>query len=259
MSLPSLHIERSGSGPDLVLLHGWAMHGGIFAPLVESLRARWTVHVVDLPGHGFSRDALASFDLPTIAEQVLAQVPTAPWLGWSLGGLVAQYAALNWPGRVPGLVAVASSPRFIRSPDWPQAVDASLIREFGADLGRDWRATVERFLALEVIGSDDARTDLRTLRAHLFDRGEPAPEVLVQGLELLEHSDLRAQLPQLQVPSLWIAGRRDRLVPAASLSAAATLAPQGQVMVIDGAGHAPFLQHADRIAAAIGDFAGGLS
>ncbi len=259
MSLPLLHIERSGSGPDLVLLHGWAMHGGIFAPLVESLREHWTVHVVDLPGHGFSRDALASFDLATIASQVRAQVPTAPWLGWSLGGLVAQYAALNWPERVPGLVAIASSPRFVRDPDWPQAVDVSLIRAFGADLTSDWRATVERFLALEVIGSDDARNDLRTLRAHLFDRGEPAPEVLAQGLDLLEHSDLRAQLPQLQVPSLWIAGRRDRLVPAPSLSAAAALAPQGHALVIDGAGHAPFLQHADAIAAAIANLPGRLA
>ncbi len=259
MSLPSLHIERSGSGPDLVLLHGWAMHGGIFAPLVEALRTRWTVNVVDLPGHGFSRDALGGFDLPSIAEQVLAQVPDAPWLGWSLGGLVAQYAALTWPERVPGLVAVASSPRFVRGPGWPQAVEATLIREFGADLARDWRATVERFLALEVIGSDDARADLRTLRAHLFDRGEPAPAVLSQGLDLLEHGDLRARLPQLRVPSLWIAGRRDRLVPAPSLGAAAALAPQGRVLVIEGAGHAPFLRHADAIAAAIADLPGGLS
>ena len=232
------------------------MHGGIFAPLVEVLRDRWTVHVVDLPGHGGSRQALNRFDLHGMAAQVLAQVPVAPWLGWSLGGLVAQYAALTWPERVPGLVAVASSPRFVRDADWPQAVDVALIREFGNDLTRDWRATVERFLALEVIGSDDARADLRSLRAHLFDRGEPAPAVLAEGLNLLEHSDLRTRLPRLQVPSLWIAGRRDRLVPAPSLVAAADLAPHARVLVIDGAGHAPFLRHAGVIAEAMTTMAG---
>lgn len=230
------------------------MHGGIFAPLVDVLCQRWTVHVVDLPGHGFSRDALGSFDLTTIAGQVLAQVPDAPWLGWSLGGLVAQHAALTWPDRVRGLIAIASSPRFVRGADWPEAVDVDLIREFGTDLTRDWRATVERFLALEVIGSEDARSDLRTLRAHLFDRGEPAPAVLSEGLRLLEHSDLRDRLPQLIVPSLWIAGRRDRLVPAPSITTAAELAPRARSLVIAGAGHAPFLRHAELIAEAIDDF-----
>ena len=52
----SLHVERSGHGPDVVLLHGWAMHGGVFAPLVERLASRFTLYLVDLPGHGYSRD-----------------------------------------------------------------------------------------------------------------------------------------------------------------------------------------------------------
>ena len=48
----SLSVEVIGHGPPLILLHGWAMHGGIFAPLVQALREHHTLHVVDLPGHG---------------------------------------------------------------------------------------------------------------------------------------------------------------------------------------------------------------
>jgi pimeloyl-[acyl-carrier protein] methyl ester esterase len=49
-----LHVEVVGDGPPLVLLHGWAMHGGVFAPLVDALRGRYALHLVDLPGHGRS-------------------------------------------------------------------------------------------------------------------------------------------------------------------------------------------------------------
>ena len=51
-----MHIETLGSGPDLVLIHGWAMHGGVFAPLLRELSAHFECHVVDLPGHGLSEE-----------------------------------------------------------------------------------------------------------------------------------------------------------------------------------------------------------
>ena len=44
--MSKLHIEVVGDGPlPLVLIHGWAMHGGVFAPLVDLLRNRCTMHV----------------------------------------------------------------------------------------------------------------------------------------------------------------------------------------------------------------------
>ena len=44
----NLHIETHGHGPSLALVHGWAMHGGLFMPLVEQLADRYTLHLVDL-------------------------------------------------------------------------------------------------------------------------------------------------------------------------------------------------------------------
>ncbi|HEY1034206.1 MAG TPA: alpha/beta fold hydrolase, partial [Pseudoxanthomonas sp.] len=84
-----MHIETTGSGPSLVLLHGWALHGGVFAPLVQRLSDRYTLHLVDLPGHGHSRDSDIPLSLDATVDALLARTPPAAWLAWSLGGLFA--------------------------------------------------------------------------------------------------------------------------------------------------------------------------
>ncbi|MCL7715827.1 pimeloyl-ACP methyl ester esterase BioH [Stenotrophomonas mori] len=244
-----MHIHVTGSGPALVLIHGWALHGGIFAPLVERLSSRFQLHVVDLPGHGFSRDDTTPLRLPYLVNAIAAATPPAVWCGWSLGGLVALHAAATLP-QVRGVAMLAATPRFVRGSDWPDAVERSVFAQFGQDLEQDYRGTLERFLALDVIGSQHARSELRELREALTARGEPAPRALHEGLALLDRSDLRGALPTLRTPGLWIGGQRDRLVPAAALHQAAALAPEGlhAAHTLAGGGHAPFLGHADTVA-----------
>ena len=247
MSRP-LYVDVVGKGPPLVLLHGWAMHGGIFAPLVERLRDRCTLHVVDLPGHGNSRDCDVPLQLQSCVDAIASMVPVAPWCGWSLGGLIALHAAATRPARVPALAMLCASPRFVRGDDWKYGVSAEIFRDFAAGLRSDYRGTLDRFVALEAFGSEHAKEEIRTLRDGLFERCEPAASVLAEGLELLETSDLRDALPGLQVPSLWLAGRRDRLVDPRAMRDAAELAPGSTLHVVEHAGHAPFLTHADEVA-----------
>lgn len=252
--MSGLHVETVGQGPDLVLLHGWAMHGGVFAPVVEALRADHTLHLVDLPGHGHSRGSALPLALAPVADALAAQLPRALWLGWSLGGLFALQAAAVHPGRVRGLAMLAASPRFVCADDWPHGMAAQVFRDFAQGLREDYRGTLERFVALEAFGSDAARDEMRTLREALFARGEPAPRVLADGLDLLERGDLRAALPDLAMPSLWLGGRRDRLVDPRALQAASALAPRARAEVLAHAGHAPFLTHAAEVAAALRAF-----
>lgn len=249
-----MHIEVVGRGPPLVLLHGWAMHGGVFAPLVERLRERHTLHVVDLPGHGLSRGSRLPLQPGACVDAITAAVPCAPWCGWSLGGLVALHAAATRPERVPALVMVCASPRFVRGEDWKYGVSAEIFRDFASGLRTDYRGTLERFVALEAFGSDHAKDEIRALREALFARGEPTAQVLAGGLDLLETSDLRAALPGLTVPSLWLAGRRDRLVDPRAMRDAAALAADGEFRVIEHAGHAPFLTHVDAVVEQLADF-----
>jgi pimeloyl-[acyl-carrier protein] methyl ester esterase len=244
----SLYIETRGSGPvPLVMLHGWAMHGGIFKPLVDALREHCTMYLVDLPGHGFSRGCGLPLEPQACARAIADATPSAIWLGWSLGGLIALQAALDFPQHVRGLAMLCATPRFVSGDNWPQGRDPALVRQLAMDLETDYHATIERFLALEVMGSPDPRAEMRKLRAEVFARGEPDLRVLQEGIRVLDETDLRARLPQLARGSWWCAGRLDRLVHPSAMEWSAQ-ASQGEFHVIAHAGHAPFLSHADAVA-----------
>ena len=243
-----LHVDVIGHGPPLVLLHGWAMHGGVFAPLVARLRDRFTLHVVDLPGHGLSRDVDVPLALDACVDAIAALVPRAPWCGWSLGGLVALQAAATLPQQVPALAMLCASPCFVRGDDWKFGVSAEIFRDFADGLRSDYRATLDRFVALEAFGSEHAKDEIRALRDELFARGEPAAQALADGLELLETSDLRDRLPRI-ARAEPVAGGTPRPPGRSARDARCRGAgARRAVRVIEHAGHAPFLTHADDVA-----------
>ena len=251
-----MHIETMGAHDarhDLVLIHGWAMHGGIFAPLLEKLGAELRVHLVDLPGHGRSNGE-ARFELADCAARIAARVPRAIWVGWSLGGIVALRAALDHAPQVRGVAAIAASPRFVAGSDWQHGVAMEVFSGFESSLQGGYRDTVERFLALETMGSPHAQIELRELKARVFAHGEPSLTALRDGLHALENHDLRAEISTLSMPSLWISARRDRLVPPAAMQWAAQQAPRSRQIEINS-GHAPFISHAREIATALHAFA----
>lgn len=244
-----IRIDTRGAGPPLVLLHGWAMHGGMFAPLTHALQEHRTLHVVDLPGHGDSDWVDAEpFTLRACVEAIAPHVPPAPWLGWSLGGLVAMSGALDGAAAIAGVIALAATPRFTCADDWPDAIDDSVLAGFAAGLARDHCGTLQRFLALAAHGGDYLRDELRFLQQQIAQRPAPHPRVLTDGLAILRRTDLRVQLARMAVPSLWIGGRRDRLAPWSAIVASAALTPNASQLCIPHAGHAPFLSHADAVA-----------
>lgn len=252
--MSGLHIERHGNGPrPLVMVHGWAMHGGVLSPLVDALGDAYTMYVVDLPGHGYSRDSTIPMEPLACARAIAAETPPATWLGWSLGGLVALTAALDMPTQVGALAMMCSTPCFVRTGDWPQGNDAAMVRQLASDLETDYRATVERFIALEAMGSADPRAEARRLKDEAFSRGEPDPRVLMEGIRLLEATDVRDRLTGLSQPSLWIAGRRDRIVHPHAMRWSAEAAG-GRFEEIAHAGHAPFIGHAAAVADVLNEF-----
>jgi len=250
-----LHTETVGTGPELVLLHGWGMNGGVWEALAETLSTHYRVSTIELPGHGHSPYADDLHSLQDWANACLAAAPEqATWIGWSLGGLVSTQAALCAPHRVTKLVLVASTPCFIQTDDWPHAVVRGTLSSFADTLRSDPKKTLERFLALQVRGSAEAKTTLRRLRQDLSHRPIPNADALDQGLHLLREADLRESLSQLQCPTLWLLGERDTLTPSSVASDISQLLPSAEIQLLSGAGHAPFLSHPVESMAALHQF-----
>ncbi|MHB9100472.1 MAG: pimeloyl-ACP methyl ester esterase BioH [Sulfuricella sp.] len=268
----SVHIEILGAGPDLALIHGWGMHGGVWDGVRDTLAQRFRLHLVDLPGYGASPGeigdrpqfhesrnwGLSPISLERLARVVAAALPEKVQVcGWSLGGQVALEMALLFPGQIERLVLTATTPCFTVREDWPWAVRREVLLEFASALETDYEGTLKRFLALQ------ARTEivvrplfhesrnrglttisvLKRLREILFARGRPDVQTLRAGLNILLESDLRDRVATVKTPTLLLHGGRDMLTPVGAAHWLAEQMPEVRLEVLSGAAHAPFLSH----------------
>ena len=115
----TVHIETVGRGAPLIMLHGWAMHSGLWTPLLSPLTNHFQLHLVDLPGHGHS-GAVEPYTLDEITGAVARALDTVrsplTLLGWSLGGAVALAWALAAPSRIARLILTGTTPCFVQRP-----------------------------------------------------------------------------------------------------------------------------------------------
>ncbi len=250
-----LAVNIAGSGPDLVLLHGWGLNSRIWDSAAGPLTATYRVHRIDLPGHGASewRAGLTALD-----DWVRAVAPYVPRdaivVGWSLGGLVALRLAALAAERIARLVVVSTTPRFVTAEDWVPAMTPTVLANFGTRLRDDFRGTVQDFLTLQVRGEERELAALRELRQRLHAGGMPQPAALEAGLEILRTTDLRAALRAIEQPTLIVAGEHDRVTPPGAARFLAEQVPAATLAVIRRAGHAPFISHAEEFLAVLHDF-----
>ena len=241
--MTQLHVDVVGHGPDLVLLHGWGMHGGIWDGVREQLAQQFRLHVVDLPGYGASAQH-EPYTLAELARMVARAMPEqAHVCGWSLGGQVAMRLALDFPTRVGKLILLSTTPCFRQRADWPHGMDEATMQEFARSLEQDYAGTLKRFLSLQARSGEDAREVIAALRAKLFERGEPSLASLRGGLEILRGLDLRDAVAKIAQPALLIHGERDTLTPLAAGEWLARHLPQAELSIVGGSAHAPFLSH----------------
>jgi pimeloyl-ACP methyl ester carboxylesterase len=107
----TIHVRSGGSGPAVVLLHGYGETGDMWAPLAVDLARDHTVVVPDLRGLGLSSKPAGGFDKKTQAEDVAAVldavgVQQADVVAHDIGNMVAFQFAARHPERVRRLVMI---------------------------------------------------------------------------------------------------------------------------------------------------------
>ena len=222
----SLHVTVHGQGKSLVLLHGWGFDGYIWQALIPALTARFTLYVVDLPGFGQSEN----MDWDAFKQTLLqALPPDFAVAGWSLGGLFATRLAVEAPSRITHVLNITATPRFLQDDDWP-GVESSVLAAFLDDVMLFPERTWKRFTRLQ--GIEHAilppRVGWSGLRA---------------GLDVLQTWDLRALLPQLNMPVCYAFGPLDGIISPTLMPCMQARYPMFHYHWFQDAAHTPFLSH----------------
>jgi pimeloyl-[acyl-carrier protein] methyl ester esterase len=248
-----LYIETIGTGRPLIILHGWGWHSGVWQPLRTQLAEYFQLFLIDLPGFGKSPD-LSPYTVESIANEIFKLVPEeSAWLGWSLGGMIAWWVALNYPAKVNKLITIASSPKFTAAENWP-GVSPAILDKFKTSFLLDQTKTLKEFLELQLRGHPHSDQLFSELNAIFFQENSMSSSSngFLGGLELLRTLDLRENLHTLQCPSLHLFGSHDTLVPKNISPLLSSLLPtNSHCEMIKRTGHMPFITHRDLVAEAI--------
>jgi len=245
--MTKIHKEVYGQGPSIVLIHGWAMHTGIWREFAQQLGQYFQVTCLDLPGHGLS-ETVEPYDLKGISRALIKAMPETPVcvLGWSLGASVAIELAVQYPQRIKALVLLAGNPRFIEEDGWA-GVKQKMLGEFANNLQLNCQLTLIRFLALQVNSLSNGKELLKQLKQAIQECEAPTEQVLQSGLDILQNADLRPALRDLTCSVTVIQGDKDSLIPLQVSQNIKDLKPESNINIIKGAGHVPFLSHQSQV------------
>ena len=253
----SLYSEIKGNGHNVVLLHGWGMHGGLWGKFNELLSNDHHTHAIDLPGFGFSKEIKNEFTLDALTEVVEEYIERLEHpvsvIGWSLGGLITLNILKRKNIDIDKVVLIATTPSFTKKQGWEYAMEQSVFNNFSRELKDDYKKTLKRFLSLQTRGSDLSRDDLRELNSKLNSRGEPNIKALEKGLDVLSDTDLRSD-SQYEVPAMIVLGERDTLVPASVQDEFKNMFTTFEQLILEKTGHAPFISSPELCAEKIKNF-----
>ena len=245
------------AAPALVFIHGIGGAGEVFTPQLTVFADRYRAISWDVPGYGTS-EPLAEATLPALAVALadfLAAVaaPNAILVGQSLGGMIVQEAlaaGLVSPGAI---VLTGTSPAFGR-PDGDFQKEFIKGRLAPLDAGKKMAELADGMMK-GLTGPNPDPEGFRIGRDALAATSEASFRAMVHALV---HFDQRANLANISVPTLLIAGSEDTSAPAPMMKRMAEKIAGATFVELDGAGHLANLDQPDAFTGAMRAFLAGL-
>lgn len=250
--------------PPVLLLHGLGATKASMLPTVAELSRDHRVLACDVPGFGDSAKPRGAYDAPWFAARVIELLDTleikrAALVGNSMGGRISIETALRAPERVGAMVGLCPALAFLR---FRQAVP--LVRVARPELGivplRPRRQTVMMTLRGIMAHPDripsswfEAAAD-EFFRVFAKPRGRLAFYAAARHIYLDEphgEAGFWARVAALDVPSLFVFGRHDPLVPWTFSRRVAAAAASARIEVLDDCGHVPQFEEPERTHALI--------
>jgi len=246
----TLWYEDTGEGPVLVSVHGWAMHGGLFAPQVE-LAGRFRLITPDLRGQGRSSPLGPDHDLATLAADLgvlLERLSLERVLlhGWSMGALVVwELMAGPAAARVAGLIVEDMSPRILNDRSWQLGLlgghDRATTERLILQMSSDWPAYIELFVP-RIFAARRAARDARLLQVARAAALQADPASMARLWASMAGADFRAIVPRISVPTWIVHGGASQLYPTAVSQWLVSQMPNARRVCFETCGHAPHLE-----------------
>ncbi len=238
----NLNLIEAGRGQPVFFLHGLGSCGEDWLLQMPVFEQCFRVIAPDFRGHGHSepggRMTIARLARDIVELMIALEIPSAHIVGWSLGGLVAQQLAIDFPDRVQRLVLVNTFAHL-----WPTNVPETLI------LAR--RAVTSIFLPIQTTARIVAfdlfpKTDQAVLRDLVVSRvGGNNVHEYRNFIRAIRAFDLRRKLDHIQAPTLVITGEHDKVVPRGCQLQLVRSIPQAEWKLIQDSGHATPIDQPD--------------
>ncbi len=246
------HWVESGSGPPLVVLHGFPESWYAWSHLIETLATDFRVLAVDLKGAGWSGTADGDYSVAAMADElaaVLAEIGVDRFYlaGHDWGGMIGARMAGEHPERILGYAHISAPVERYDLSRMPDLRDLHNDPESARALMLNAELFVQRMLGLTVAGGIEALPAQR-VQHHIdsFGRGDVRAAMARYFRDLDIEDDwrlgerTRADWSRMSFPVIAIIGGRDLLIPLEEYLGLQARAPGlERVAVIDGAGHYP--------------------
>lgn len=256
-----LYYELIGQGHPLVMIRGVGSNVDHWYDQVPALSQQFQLLLFDNRGIARSSDPGGPFSTRDMAADTAALmdavgIKKAHVLGYSMGGMIAQEMALNYPKKVAGLILVATDcgiSRRIKAKPEATRLFSEMIR-----LGTN-EAKLAAAGCLFAKHTFDRKPEVIERYTEISQRFPPSQKMLAKQWAAVTQHDACSRLDHISSPTLAITGTEDVLIPPPNAALLAERIPDAQMISIDGGGHLFLIEHPRQFNDAVIAFLEGLS